>query len=99
MFLLCNLHILLTAELRRAEHHGYQILRNLSMRESLVMTSAYTQTVGVEVGRKDGLWDGDVRANFLGGKSRGQHCIWQAEFFWREITLTVVGLHAQSKPV
>ena len=54
------------------------------------------KTVGVEVGRKDGLWG---RANLLGGRSHGQRRIWQAAYFWREITLTVVGFYAQSKPV
>ena len=52
------------------------------MRESLVMTALTSvrpyvrppiQTVGVEVGRQDSLWERarSVRAIFLGGKSRG----------------------------
>ena len=66
-------------EARQRRTKGKKILGNLSMREILVMTSAYVrpplQTVGVEVGRKDGLWGRGCPGKFLGGKSHGQRCI------------------------
>ena len=46
-----------------------------------------------------GFVDRGILAYFFGGKLYDQCCIWQAAFFCREITLTVVGFYAQSKPV
>ena len=86
--------------------------KNLSMQEFFaydVGVRPPAQTFGVVVvtkavfpphwGGKAAFGDWGVRASFLGGKSHGKRCTWQAAFFWREITLTVVGFYAQSKAV
>ena len=45
--------------------------RNFGYEVSFTPVRPRVQTVGVEVGSQDSLWDGNVRAIFLGGKSRG----------------------------
>lgn len=45
--------------------------RNFGYEVSFTPVRPRVQTVGVEVGSQDSLWDGNVRAIFLGGKSHG----------------------------
>ena len=46
-------------------------MRGILVIKSRTSVCPPVQTVGVEVGRQDSLWDGSVTANFLGWKLRG----------------------------
>ena len=43
------------------------------------------QTVGVEVGRQDSLWERECSGNFPWREIAWQRCNWQPAFFWWEI--------------